>query len=83
MHQHCIHEVFEADLYARNYRENEHAARFPPGTMFNVRLVNVEDPHNYRDDIDPPRLEITDNRSTPPAVWEQEIVWLHFDESLA
>lgn len=83
MHQHCIHEEFEADLYARNYREERDAARFPPDTMFNVKIINVDDPHNYRDDIDPPLLEITDNRSTPPDVWEHDIVCLRCEEPLA
>lgn len=82
MHQHCIHEAFESDLYEREYYESD-AARFPPGTMFKVEIINVEDPYNYRDDVEPPRLEITDNRSTPPDVWEEEIVCLRCEERLA
>lgn len=88
MHPHCILESFETDLYERaQRRDHDDAARFPPGTMFTVEIVNVEDPHN--DDVDddgveePPWLEITDHRCTPPEVWEQEIVCLNCEAALA
>lgn len=82
MHQHCIHEEFEESLYAQEWQESD-AARFPPGTMFKVRIVNFIDPYNHRDDVDPPRLRVTDYRTTPPEVWEQEILCLKCEEPLA
>lgn len=73
MHQHCI----ESDLYMREYHVGE------PNNTFQVEVINVEDPHNYYDDVEPPRLEFTDLSSTPPDVWEQEIVCLQCEQPLA
>ncbi|MCJ1471224.1 hypothetical protein MMC07_009872 [Pseudocyphellaria aurata] len=89
MHRHCICDSAESDLLERHYDRRRDGARFPPGTMFSVAVVDKDpkgdpqNPDNNNDEPPHPWIEITDHRSSPPKIWEREVLCLECSQPLA
>lgn len=49
---------------------------------FNVRIVDLDDPHNHDGHVAPPRMRVEDCRRSKPLVWRREIVCLDCERGL-